>query len=327
MKFAESLENFTSPVIAVDSEMFVAAKNYLASMTFPNIHVGAKIEKYTDIDLSKEVLFKGTFYGKTYTYFTCFTEIEGKQYTLIFISLSTFKEDLLPFDPISLYKEKVAMLPTDNNELKNKKRQYIRSVHNNLIKASYFENFVGLFNSNKSSDKSEMTELKKACFALGIITNNYLENIKINLKIDSVMPSLIANVGEVDLTALLINSLFFAVLNSNDDIQIELCYDNKYANIAIEFQSNFDFFELYNNKEVDNESINSAFSLSIAMELAKRNNIGYKISRNKENNKVHYTISHYIPVELQSSLTLSSKDTLGHIMEKLIVNVFFGESL
>ena len=54
MKFAESLENFTSPVIAVDSEMFVAAKNYLASMTFPNIHVGAKIEKYTDIDLSKE---------------------------------------------------------------------------------------------------------------------------------------------------------------------------------------------------------------------------------------------------------------------------------
>ena len=61
MKFNSLIENYPSPVIAIDNENFVCAKNYLSSMSFPNVHVGAKVSNYTDINIAGETLSKGLF--------------------------------------------------------------------------------------------------------------------------------------------------------------------------------------------------------------------------------------------------------------------------
>jgi len=326
MKFLSSIENYPSPVIAIDDNMFVAAKNYLASLTFPNLHVGAKITKYTDIDFENEVLAKGAFYGKEYLYFLRFSEIDGQKYTLLFLSVMTFSRDVLGFDPITSY-QNVGENTTDTHDsLKNKKRQYVRNVHNKLVKANYFENFKGLFESKRMFDCQETVELKRVCTSLDIITRNYLENLDINVVIDYTMPNLVATISELHITSLLVNSLLFAVINSKNKIDITLNNFGDSAQIVMEFTSDFDFFELYDiDPKVRTDVLNSAFSLCVALEICDRCNIDFSIKREKKNNVVNYTITHSMPINKNHKASFASKDTITPLLEKYLLSVFFNE--
>lgn len=326
MKFISSIENYPSPVIAIDENKFVAAKNYLASLTFPNVHVGAKISNYTDIEFEYEMLSKGTFYGKEYLYFSSFTVIEGQKYTLIFLSLMTLSKDLLGFDPISSYQSIISQTSDSQDNLKNKKRQYVRSVHNKLIRANYFENFRGLFESERKFEGDETVELKRVCTALDIITKNYLENLNINVLTDHTMPNMIAKVSEIHISSLLINSLLFAVINSTKDINIELRSINNNAEILIEFDSQHDFFELYG-IDINNRTdiLNSAFSLCVVSKICERCNIGFAIKREKVKNLIHFSMSHVMPIKVNNKTSFSSRDTVAPILEKYLLSVFFNE--
>lgn len=326
MKFISSIENYPSPVIAIDENKFVAAKNYLAGLTFPNVHVGAKISKYTDIVFEYETLSKGTFYGKEYLYFSCFTEIDGQKYTLLFLSVMTFSRDILGFDPILSYKNIADSPSQSQDELKNKKRQYIRNVHNKLIKANYFENFKGLFESERKFNDHETVELKRVCTALDIITKNYLENLNINIITDHTMPNMVANVSEMHVASLLINSLLFAVINSINEVNVTLRNIGNRAEIVMEFSSAFDFFELYDiNPNERTDVLNSAFSLCVAMEICERCDIDFSIKREKVNNQVKFSIHHSMPINTNNRNAFSSKDTVLPILEKYLLSVFFNE--
>ncbi len=329
MKFNNSLENYPSPIIAINDQNFVIAKNYLASMAFPNVHVGAKASNYTNIELDYETLSKGSFYGKKYTYYTCKSVIENEPCMLLFISLSSFGEDLLPFNLIELYKEKV--LNESNNEspnVKNKQRRYIRSINNNLIKVNYFDNFRALFEANaRPIDKNDTVELTAVYSTIEQIVRNYLGEIEITVNHNLIGERLTAFISEINIASILLNSLCFSVINSSGEINLNLERQDDVAEIKIEFSSNTDLFELYNiNKnDVSNSALNSGFALLIALEIAKHNNIDFSISVKREGNKTAYTIKHIMPVKTEYGLVFSSNTSLISIFTYELLNIFFDE--
>lgn len=330
MKFSNSIENYPSPVIAINAENFVVAKNYLASMAFPNVHVGAKASTYTNIDLNKEAFSKGVFYGKKYNYYTCESVVENEPCKLLFISLSSFGEDLLPFNPIETYKDKVINAPSGENiALKNKQRRYIRSVNNNLIKANYFDNFRALFEANaRPVDKSETVELVAVCTALEKIAHNYLGDIEINIENDLIAERLIASISEINIASMLLNSICFSVINSSGPINVSLKKDGDFGNISIKFNSSTNFFELYNVEESDinNSALNSGFALCVALEIAKQNDISFSIVGKTERNKTTYTINHNIPIKTEYGLVFSSNTSLITTFTNELLTVFFDEN-
>ncbi len=329
MKFKDSIENYPSPIIAVNDDNFVTAKNYLASLTFPNIHVGAKFSVYSDINIKNEGLARGVFYGKEYTYFSNLVEGEEEPYYIFVISLSTFGEDLMSFNPLELYKEKVKLIAnSEGNETtreeSNKKRQYIRSVYNNLVKINYFEQFKGLFNieSNKHNF-SEACEIYKIFTAMNYLFVDYFDDVDVIFEVSC--DALLAKISEFHIVSMLLNSLAFSVLNSNDKIQIKLTDNTINADISIEFLSKHDVFALYTqeNASEDTALLNSAFSLCVSLELAKCNGVNFKIIKEKQSGKTKYTIKHIIPTEKGTQMRFSSKDTLLPMLERTLRTVFY----
>ena len=330
MKFNNSVENYPSPIIAANDEGFIIAKNYLASMTFPNIHIGARLSNYTDINPFIEKLSSGIFYGKNHTYYASHSNINGEKAYLIVISIASFGEDLFPFNPIEIYRNKVKGLTLDENnfdELKNEKRKYVRNVHNNLIRANYFDTFKGLFETKYSKSVNDSTELLKVCSALEYIIQELLDTIDISFDINFIDTNLKANISENYIISLLLNSLFFSVINSSGAIKIALNHIDDVAEINFNFISDFDFSALYNVGEFDEatENLNSALSLCIALELAKRSNIEYSIEKTAIDGKTEYTIKHKINITENNSIEFASGDTITPLLKKYLLTIFYNQ--
>ena len=329
MKFNDLLQNHPSPVIAIDKNGFVVAKNYLAGLTFENLHVGAKISKYTDVDFTKCIMSRCVFYGNEYTYYVCNDAIDDIECYLMFISLAEYGIDFLPFDPVALYKEKVNKVTPEEvtSIVINKKRRYIRSIHNNLLRVNYFDNFKALFTSRAYiAPSEEIISLSSVCATLEKICDNYLSeaDVTINKNDTSVFDSV--KISSIIISSVLLNSLCFCIMNSCDSISVSLGTNINEAEILMEFDSRYDFFSLYkSDSDITNSDINSALSLSIASEICKRCGIDYKVSTETKNNNTHYRIAHTFKVACENRFVLSSQDKLFETMEKYILSIFFDE--
>ena len=327
MKFKDSIENYPSPIIAVSTDNFVLAKNYLASLSFPNIHVSAKISNYTQIDVKNEKLAKGVFYGKEYTYFSTYIENDDEPYYLLVISLSTFGEDLMSFNPIEIYKKKVEFLTKDecaSTTDPNQKRRYIRSVYNNMVKVNFFNQFRGLFEIELNRNSSgETSEIYKTFLAMRYLFIDNFEDV--DVKFEFGCDGLIANISELHLVSMLLNSLAFCVLNSNSQIEIKLKDNIVNAEISMEFYSKHDVFALYTEEKSseDNALLNSAFSLCISLELAKCNGVDFTITKERVSDKAKYIVKHIVPTRIQTETRFTSGDKTKELLEKIFNSVFY----
>lgn len=331
MKFNSLIENYPSPVIAIDNENFVCAKNYLSSMSFPNVHVGAKVSNYTDINIAGETLSKGLFYGKEVTYFICNGIVENEPCKLLFISLCSFGKTLLPFNPVELYKNNLTKDGSNYSDKdKNKQRKYIRSIHKNLLKVNYFDNFRALFEGNaRPIDENDKTDISSFSIALQQVLKNHLEEINFTFKNDFSPERLIATISKIDLASLLLNSLSFCIINSSDDIEITFNNNDDFAQIKMNFYSDTDIFELYKIKETDikNNLINSGFALCIALEISKQNKISFSLEKEVAKNKFVYSVKHIIPIETKHELLFSSQTSTTRIIEDELFDIFFDTAI
>lgn len=329
MKFNDLLENYPSPVIAIDTSGFVLAKNYLSSLTFKNIHVGAKIAKYTDIDFTECSMSRNTFYGNEYSYFVCKDSIDNIECYLMFISISDYGVDYLPFNPVELYRQKVAELSSESesSDIKNKKRQYIRSLHNNLLRVNYFENFKALFTPKAHIARSDETiSLYSVFCALEKICCNYISEADIKFHENDTYAFDSVKTSNIVMSSILLNSLCFCIMNSSGAIDVTLTNDINYAKILMEFDSSFDFFGLYKSDyKIENKDLNAGLSLCIATEISKRCGIGYKILKEHKKNKIHYTIIHTFETVCENKFMLSSQDKIMDTLERYILSIFFDE--
>lgn len=325
MVLKQSFANYTSPIIAVDREGFVVAKNYIAEISFEVIHVGALASKYTDIDFTKETLSKGQFCGKEYTYFTLFDSIDDTEVTLLFLSLATFGEDLLPFNVLELYREKVNALDATDEADKNHERKYIRSVHNNLVKANYFQAFSKIFDAKLEKRKikieNERVVLSKICYAIKTAVESYLENIDITVDIDYDTTPLIASICETDISCIILNSLSFCVINSLDSVKISLIDKNDYAELSFCFNSNISFDRWLDS--TDNSVLNSSLSLLIAFELAEVYGFKYSLTRSGDKKTSNNALVYKIPIERINFASFASKDTITNTVEKFLLSIFY----
>jgi predicted PolB exonuclease-like 3'-5' exonuclease len=152
MKFNDYLEIYPTPIISIDQKGFVSGKNYLAEITFPVVHIGAKASRYADFDYYKDNFSRGCFCGKEYPYISFIKEFDGEEHIILVLNINSFERDIVPFNVLNEYKKRVSSLSDKSNKidskLKNQQRKYIREIHNNAIKANYFSVFKNLFSSN-----------------------------------------------------------------------------------------------------------------------------------------------------------------------------------
>ncbi len=325
MLLSQSLLNYPLPLIAINRKGFVAAKNYIAETAFDVIHVGASVQKYTDINFSKEGLAKGMFCGKEYTYFNMLCD-DADGTSLLFLLMTTFGEEHLSFNVSDIYKEKINNLPEAPEKDKNKDRKYIRSVHNNLIRANYFTAFSDTVNSRlRKSEDTDTVVLSKVCSALEIAIASYLENLDIRINIDYESGTLVSKMREADIIGIILNSLFFCVINSYDTITLSLTERSGLAQLSFVFRSNSDF-----DKWLDPQSaagLNSSLSLAIAFKIADIYGIKYTISKSTFKKLSENTLTYEIPIILRPYISFAASDTITQTMKNMLLNIFFDEEL
>ncbi|MBE6701000.1 MAG: hypothetical protein E7582_03830 [Ruminococcaceae bacterium] len=333
MKFKTSLENYPSAVVAIDKDGFVIAKNYLASISFPVIHVGAKVSNYTDINYLLSGMSRGVFCGKEYTYFCTESDVDKTPCYLMFLSLASFGEDLLPFDVIKAYGEKVEKF-SDNCVYgekvdSNAQRRYIRSVHNNLVKVNFFSVFKNLFNPDRNVEKMRLDDekvvLSQICTSVSFAVDNYLSELDVVFDINYENPKLVAGICKQDIVNIILNTLVFCAINSSSSIKVSLDKgESDVAQLTFDFTSRFDLFSVYKVSEGDTSVLNSALSFFVAFELAKLYDFKFSFSKNREI-KNRYKITYEIPVTTSNKAGFSSGDNLDTIVERYLFTVFFNE--
>ena len=329
MKFDQHYENYPAPIIAVTKDGYVAAKNLSANLIFDVVHVGAIASRYTDIAFDKEAMNMGKFCDKTCAYITLFDKMDGQEVTLLIISISTFCKDLFLNNPIESYKNKIVGSNTVGSDDKNLERRYIRAIHNNLIKANYFNTFSEIFNIDKSHlDDDDIigydtTNMASACTAVNNVAQNYLGDIKVTTDIEHTAGSLIADVNHKHMIGLMINTLSFCVINASDGINITLDSENNLAELSFSFESSsaFDRF-IFND---DDSSLNASFALTVALEFAKLHDYKFSMSKEPKNKSFVYELTYYIPVKEINRIQISSRDDVGDCAKAMFLSVFFGK--
>ena len=115
-------------------------------------------------------------------------------------------------------------------------------------------------------------------------------------------------------------------MNSCGGIDVTLNSNINESQILMEFDSSFDYFELYKSDfEIENKDINAGLALCIATEIAKRCGINYTISKKHNKNKIHYTVIHTFNATCENKIVLSSQDKIMDTLEHYILSIFFDE--
>jgi len=283
----QALINYTTPVFSINKNGLISGKNYMAEKVFSVVKVGAIASRYTDIDFDCEKLSKAEFCGKEYSYFTMFSGDE----TLLFIHLDSFGSNMLPFDAYAMYKEKVSEIIQTTSGDKNLERRFIRATHSNLIKANYFSVFSKIFEKKYNNESIKINN--KTCVVSQIYTgvktatHNFLEDIDIVFDTKYSYSKLVANIYESDLMSLVINALYFCIINASGTINalMEEKFDHVSLSFTFDSKSSFDRWLSI----ADNSVINSSFALSIAVELAKTYGIEYSLTNDRMQDKTKNT--------------------------------------
>ncbi len=317
--------NFPSPVVAISEDGFLVGKNYLADLSFDVLHVGAKINRYTDIDYTKESISSGEFCGKKCTFISYFDKLDDKSVTLLFISFAIAEGDL-PFKLFDAYKEK--LLSYESNESTYKERKYARAINSNLIKSNFFSYFMGLMNDvinrKRLTEKNDTVILSQICSTIGTAVSNYLEELKISVETEYISPSMIANIRESDLMVIILNTLSFCAINTSDEIKMRLSKNDSSAELCFSFKASAVFDSIL--APNDNKMLNSSFMLFSAFELAKMYDIECCLSRRQENKLSEYELIYKIPVRTDNGLLFSGSDRTTVLADKLLRCIFFNEN-
>lgn len=324
------IENFPVPIIAVDKNGHIAAKNLSAKTAFPVVHVGARASNYTDIDFDKEELDTCTFCGIEHTCFTLFHKCEEQEVTLAFLWCSVFGGKTLPFDIFELYKEKVQSIePNDSLQSHRTYRKYVRAVQNNTIKANFFKGFAKLFDRDLFNQPqvydTRTTKLESAFNAIQIASLNYLENIDIIFDINSkagiyTQSTAVTHICERDIVNIMLNTLAFCIINTSLPIRISLAVYEGYSIIGFTYETPYDV-DAFDEKN-ENSILNASMSLLIATRLATLNEITYTIRKKTSKKTYSMCIEYTIPTDVDKTYSVSCKDTIGEITYRYMLKIF-----
>ena len=318
----QNLINYPLPLISINKDGFITAKNHNIESTFSMVHVGALVKKYTDIDLSVESFSRGKFCNVECSYCTMFENDE----VLLFLSPDTVSTHTLPFNIIELYRKRineVCAQPTSMS--KTLDRKYVNSVSGNLIKANYFNAYHGVFDRKlQKQDPDNTTVLTKVLTAIKNVTTNNFDDVDVSFNIDYYSGNMVARINELNLIGIILNSLSFCIMNAANSVNVSLTENNKIAEISFSFSSRASFDKWLN---PDSDTLlNSSLSLLIATELAKNADYEYSITKNGEKNVIEYTLNYKIPVDITSDLVFSSSDDTMPVVKRLYSLIFFGEA-
>lgn len=314
----QNLINHPMPIISVNKDGIVTAKNNSMQAAFGVVHVGALANKYTDIDFSYEKFSSGWFCNVECYYCTIFDNDE----TLLILALDTVSAKSLPFNIISMYKEKikeVCELPKTDN--KTRDRKYVNSINSNLIKANYFNVYKEIFDNRLKRHNDESVVLSKVCTAVKTVTANNFEDASINFEIDYCSGNMVAKISEQAILGIILNTLSFCIINAASPVSIALDGTIGFAKLEFKFKSKSSFDKWLNPDS--NALLNSSLSLLIATEIAK--SFGYEFSVTKTSGKTanEYSFAYKIPVEVNSNLNFSSEDSASFIAKRLFSLIFF----
>lgn len=314
----QNLKNYPLPIISVSKDGFVTAKNHSIEATFSMVHVGALVEKYTDIDLTAERFSSGTFCNVECSYCTMF---DGEE-ILLFLSPNTVSGHSLSVNVINLYKERInSVYSQPISQTKTMDRKYVNAVNGKLVKANYFNAYQRIFSQRlEKQNPDESAAITKVLTAIKNVTANNLEDIKVNFDIDYAIGNVVTDVSEHTLISIVLNTLSFCIINSTSNVDVSLRDLNDAAEIRFDFSSRSSFDKWLN---PDSDTLmNSSLSLLIATELAK--NAGYTYSITKITEKLnHYTVTYRIPTTLNNEMLFSSSDTTMPTVKRLFSLIFF----
>ena len=312
------------PIISVNKQGLVTGKNFSVDTVFNVVHVGAIAQKYTDIDFSVEKISKGLFCNTPCTYCTLF---DGDD-TLLFISQDTFGGDNFTEILLREYKSRIDCIRTSIAEESYRSlRKYTKSVNDRMVRANYFNAYHQIFDKRlQRQDDEQTTLLSRICIGIKNATLNYFEDSSINFNIDYDCGNMIADADENSIINIILNSISFCMINSYDNVNIELTAIRDIAELRFNFKSKSAFDEWLSPD--DNAMLNSSLSLVIAFEIAKALGYEYSISRKDFDKKLSdYTLTYKIPIKITSRLPLASKDTVTPLAEKLISLILFDEHI
>lgn len=323
MQLFQPYENYPTPIILVDKNGFLVAKNYMAGITF-GLHIGTKLSAYTNINYTKEAISQGIFCDKKCTYLVTSVIIDDIPYSLVILSVASFGQAFLPESALDNYKKAIKEMDANDTLDRNKERRYIRAVHNNLVRVNLFDAFINLFDTKfkRQKEKEEFpcqTSVSSVCYAVHTAAENFLTGASIGLDIDYETPSLLANIPERELITIIVNALFFGVMNSTSGVEMHLSLCDGDAELKVSFTAVSLFEEFFKDTA---SATNSYMSLAIAFELADAYGAKYALITSDDGKS---EIIFKIPVVSSGNISFSSQNSAYELAEKLISRIFFDD--
>lgn len=309
-KSLTNLDLYPFVTVACNSDGFVIYKNELTRKLYRNVHVGAKLAAYTNVDTSSSHIETTDFYGEKSTVFVCPLEDEDGLYSVITVfSVGLFGTDLYQ-SSVSEFKSAVsALLKAEHDDAVLEKRSLLRDVvkkHElakrcNAFTSSYLEN-ANLF----SRDTVNITDFIKRTVC---IINNRLE---LEVKLDTC--DLTTCTPYVKITKntvlVLLNLINFTILNSDKDVRITISNTENTVCIFFEYHSKHVFESIFAN----NRALYYTFLLLSGVSTAEGN--GIRISFINQDGRS--LVDTRLPLINSNDPTFKSSDDIDKMIEEYI---------
>lgn len=310
MKFPrEKLANFDLypfVTIACDKNGFIIYKNELTKKLYNNVHVGAKLSSYTDVSMSPSRIINADFYGDKGTMFLC----NFDEYTVITIfSIGCCRSDIYA-QSCEEYKNAVEkLLEKEYNDNTKEKRSLLRAVVRKYETAKKCGLFASSFLENQNLFSYDIVTASNFISSVIKIINNRLDiNVNLNLCDNSKETPYIEIRKPILLT--LLNFMSFAILNSENNVNVTLSTDSDEVKISFEYCSKHVFENIFNKESVRPY----IFTLLTGIDTAEKNRINHCFTY--QSNQTTLTVT--LPLIIPEEMIFNSCDNIEKMIDEYI---------
>ena len=292
--------------IACDSNGFIIYKNELTKKLYGNVHVGARLSAYTNISISPSRIVNADFYGDKCTMFLC----NFSEYTVITIfSIGCCRSDVYAQSCEEFKKAVEKLLEKEYNDNAKEKRSLLRDVVRKYETAKKCGAFASAFLENQNLFSYDIVTVSEFISSVINIINNRLDvNVKMNLRDDSNDTPYIRIKKATLLT--LLNFISFAILNSENNVNVTISTENDSVNISFDYNSKHIFENIFKGEGVRPY----IFTLLTGIDNAESNGIKYSFTH--QNHQTAFNLT--LPLIVSRELIFNSENSIEKIIEEYL---------
>ncbi len=272
--------------LATDASGSIVYKNLITKSIYPNIHIGAKLSVYTDIDNGTAGVVRSVFYGEEISLLIHKFDTDGIQ-NIIAVFSPACAHLVFTDDAHEGYEAviKNLMEKEDGHDGYKQKHALIRHVSKSLDLARACGRFARLYLDNCDFNKCECVSVASFFKSLSNIMERRL-TLDIKLNIDSYDSGINISIDKQS-SMVLLNLVCFSVSVSDDrELNVSFEENGGYIRISIKSKCTYDMSKIF---DAENE-LPYIFTLLVGMNLAICSEYDYSFSHNGKETMLKITV-------------------------------------